>query len=329
MEYQHLTSPKYLTFLLVAIIWGTTWTAIKVSLQGYPPFIGATLRFVIAVMTLALYAHVRRLPLVLPKGTKRWVIITAVLLYVIDYGLIYWSEQYLNAGVTAILFAALPLATALASALAFTSESNRHRTLAGILLGLGGTVIVFVDQVQITHFGAHVALACAAVVVAALAAALNVIIVKRRLMSVAPLSLSLHQMLWGSAGLGIIALARGEWHGIHYSAQATAALLYLSVGGSAAAFVMYYRLLRTMAASALSTISYVTPLVAVLSSWLLLNESLGPRVWVGMAVVFAGIAMVHFDHPAPIARPAKWPGLSREPIQNQRFITCEESLNEP
>jgi drug/metabolite transporter (DMT)-like permease len=59
---------------------------------------------------------------------------------------------------------------------------------------------------------------------------------------------------------------------------------------------MYYALLRTMAASALSTISYITPLVAVFSSWLLLNEAINARVWVGTAAVFAGIAIVQFDY---------------------------------
>ena len=224
----HLSSMKYLTFLLVALIWGTTWTAIKLSLEGYPPFVGATLRFAIAIVMLTVYARVTRAPLALPRGTMRWVIVTSMLLYVIDYGLIYWSGQYLNAGISAILFAALPLATASASTFAFASESMGSRSLVGILFGLGGVIVVFFDQVAVTHFGVHVATASIAVVVAAMAAALNVVIAKRHLMTVAPVPLAMHQMLWGSLGLGIVAAVRGEWHEIHYSLGPTLALLYLA-----------------------------------------------------------------------------------------------------
>jgi drug/metabolite transporter (DMT)-like permease len=335
---RHALSPRHFSFLLVAVLWGTTWTAIKVSLQGYPPFVGATLRFVAAIAILTLYARLMRISLTLPRGTARWVVATSMLLYVIDYGLIYWGEQYLNAGVTAILFAVLPLATALVSSFAFRSETLCYRTLAGIVLGLGGTVLVFFDQLATTHFSVSVAWASIAVVVAALAAALSVVIAKRDLMIVPPVPLAIHQMLWGSLGLGIIAVVRGEWQDIHYSLQSTVALLYLGVCGSAAAFVMYYALLRTMAASALSTISYITPLVAVFCSWLLLNESISARVWVGTAAVFAGIAIVQFDYLTAIARSATRPGAiqarllrtrtGRRPRRINR-INYEELSNEP
>jgi drug/metabolite transporter (DMT)-like permease len=284
--------PKYFTFVLVAIIWGTTWVAIKVSLQGYPPFAGAMLRFMFAIVVLALFARLRRISLALPRNAMRWIIVTAILLYVIDYGLIYWGEQYLNAGVTAILFAALPLATTLASAFLFRSETFRLRQFIGSLLGFSGIAIVFLDQLIVTRFSVKVAPAAIAVVVAAVAAALNIVIAKRHLMTVQPLPLAIHQMMWGSLGLGIVATLNGEWHRFHYSFAATTALLYLGMAGSALAFVMYYSLLRTMSASALSTITYFTPLIAVLSGGLLLNESISLRVGLGVVSIFVGIAMI-------------------------------------
>jgi drug/metabolite transporter (DMT)-like permease len=72
----HLSSMRSLTFLLVALIWGTTWTAIKLSLEGHPPVIGATLRFVFAIPMLGLYARATRLSLVLPRHTMAWVAAT-------------------------------------------------------------------------------------------------------------------------------------------------------------------------------------------------------------------------------------------------------------
>ena len=299
---------RYVAFASVAIIWGTTWVAIKLSLQGYPPVTGATLRFVFAIAMLGLYARVTRLSLVLPRHTIVWVAVTAILVYVISYGLVYWGEQYLNAGVTAILFAVVPLATTLGSAFAFRTERFRYRQLAGIFVGLLGIVAVFLDPLVATGFSVKVTLAAVAIVVAAMAAAFNIVIAKRHLMLVGAVPLTLHQMLWGTLGLGIISAITGEWRNVHYSLGATLAVLYLGLAGSAAAFVMYYSLLRTMRASTLSTISYVTPLVAVFSGWIVLNESIGLRVGSGVAAIFVGLAIIKCDGlMAILRRSSRWP----------------------
>ena len=299
---------KYLTFLLVALIWGTTWTAIKLSLEGYPPLIGATLRFVFGIAMLGLYARVTRLSLVLPRNTIVWVAVTATLVYVVNYGLVYWGEQYLTAGVTAILFAVVPLATMLGSVFALRTETFRCREFVGILFGFLGIVVVFFDPLVATGFNAKATLAAVAIVVAALAAAFNIVIVKRHLMLVGAVALTFHQMLWGTLGLGIISAITGEWRNVHYSLDATLAVLYLGLAGSAAAFVMYYSLLRTMRASALSTISYVTPLVAVFSGWMVLNESISLRVGGGVMAIFVGLATIEFDGLVAILRRSfRWP----------------------
>jgi drug/metabolite transporter (DMT)-like permease len=304
---------RYVAFASVAIIWGTTWVAIKLSLQGYPPLIGAMLRFVFAIAMLGLYSRVTRLSLALPRTTTLWVVVTAILVYVIDYGLVYWGEQYLNAGVTAILFAVVPLATTLGSAFAFRTERFRYRQLAGVFVGLLGIVAVFLDPLVATGFSVKVTLAAVAIVVAAMAAAFNIVIAKRHLMLVGAVPLTLHQMLWGTLGLGIISAITGEWRHVHYSLGATMAVLYLGLAGSAAAFVMYYSLLRTMRASTLSTISYVTPLVAVFSGWIILNESITLRVGSGVVAIFVGLATIECDGlMAILRRSSRWSLAKRQ-----------------
>lgn len=303
----HLASMKYLTFLVVALIWGTTWTAIKLSLEGYPPVIAATLRFVFAVAILGLYARVTRLSLMLPRHTMVWVAATAILVYVVNYGLVYWGEQYLSAGVTAMLFAAVPLATMLGSVFAFRTETFRYRQVVGILFGFLGIVVVFFDPLVATGFGAKSTMAAVAIAVAAVAAALNIVIAKRHLMLVGAVSLTFHQMLWGSLGLGIVSAITGEWRHVHYSPGATLAVLYLGVAGSAA-FVMYYSLLMTMRATTLSTISYVTPLVAAFSGWIVLNESISLRVGCGVVAIFVGLATIECEGlMAVLRRSFRWP----------------------
>jgi drug/metabolite transporter (DMT)-like permease len=292
----------YLAFSLVALIWGTTWVAIKYSLVAFPPFSGAMLRFVIAIAVLALFAKFKRVSLSMPRELLRHVVVTALLLYVVDYGLIYWAEQYLTAGVTAIFFASLPLATALVSTLAYKNEVFSYRKLAGIVVGVIGIVVVFLDQMFATEFTTKVWIACAGVVAAALAAAFNVAIAKRHLMSMSAISLTVHQMRWGALGLAVIATLNGEWPQIQYSATALAAMAYLGIVGSAVAFVLYYVLLRTMHASTLATITYLTPLVAVATGWWFLDESISLRAIVGALIIFAGIAIIQFESLMSFAR---------------------------
>jgi drug/metabolite transporter (DMT)-like permease len=140
-------------------------------------------------------------------------------------------------------------------------------------------------------------------------------------MLVGAVPLTLHQMLWGTLGLGIISAITGEWRHVHYSLGATLAVLYLGLAGSAAAFVMYYSLLRTMRASTLSTISYVTPLVAVFSGWIVLNESISLRVASGVLAIFVGLATIESDGLMAILRRSSrcpLPKLRESKVQTER-----------
>lgn len=96
----------FLVFFFLCVVWGTTWIAIKISLEGLPPFLGASLRFSLALLLLLSYIVWKSISLRLPRRDFLVIASSAFLMYALDYGLIYWGEQYLSAGVTAIF---LPL----------------------------------------------------------------------------------------------------------------------------------------------------------------------------------------------------------------------------
>ncbi|MCB0277261.1 MAG: DMT family transporter, partial [Calditrichaeota bacterium] len=199
------------TLAFLSLVWGTTWIAIKYSLEGIPPFLGATLRFSLALIILAALALWRRTDLRLPPRAFTPVVSSAILLYLLDYGLIYWGEQYLNAGVTAVFFATFPLFTALSSNLIFREERFDRNKIIGVLLGFAGTLVVFMEQVQATRFDARISLASLAIILSALAAALSLVITKKFLSEVNTLSLTLHQMLWGTLSLAVTGFFLGEF----------------------------------------------------------------------------------------------------------------------
>ena len=92
------------SFVILCLIWGTTWLAIKYSLEGLPPFLGAAFRFIIASLALFVFILFKKISLRIDKKDIKYLLITAFLMYVFDYGLIFWGEQYINAGVAAIFF---------------------------------------------------------------------------------------------------------------------------------------------------------------------------------------------------------------------------------
>ena len=143
---------QIITFLFLCFVWGTTWVAIKITLEGFPPFLGAMFRFSIAVVLLFVYAKLNKISLKLNRK-EFWIIsISAFLMYPIDYGLIYWGEQYLSAGVTAIFFATFPLFTGIWVIVFFRDEKFNWKKALGLIIAFIGIFIVFLDQLFLAQF---------------------------------------------------------------------------------------------------------------------------------------------------------------------------------
>ncbi len=282
---------KFLVLAFLSMVWGTTWIAIKYSLEGVPPFLGAMLRFLAAAICLYIYARARGISLRISRNDLKYLILSAIFLYLLDYGLIYWGEQYLYAGVTAIFFATFPLFTGVVSNFFYRNEPFRWITFAALLLGFLGVGIIFYDQLLITEFDGMIIWASAAIIFSALAAAISLVMVKVHLGHLSSVSLTLHQMLWGVLTLGVVGLLRGEVQHIALTPRAIGAVLYLGVFGSALAFVLYYALLKKMSAITLSYIIYITPVVALFAGWLLLDERISLRTVIGALVIFSGIGL--------------------------------------
>ncbi len=285
-----------LGFLLLCFVWGTSWVAIKFSLEGFPPFFGASLRFAAASGLLFMYARWKGIRLSVARVDRRTILVTAFLVYVLDYGLIYWAEQWLNAGVTAIFFSTFPLFTGVFANFLFRSEPFRGRVQAGLVLGFAGVIVIFHHELGQTRFDPLVAAAAGGVLVAAAAGAVSSLIVKRSLSKANPVALSLHQMILGTAALFAISLVLGEWRDVRFVAGSLVAVAYLGVMASAVAFALYYWLLQNLSAITLSLVVFITPVVAVVFDWLLLDKSVSLQTLLGMAVILSGVALSQSHH---------------------------------
>lgn len=275
--------------VLLCLIWGLNWVAIKISLETITPFTSAAVRFLLGTACLLFYVRWKKVSLRLEPLEFRYMFISAFLMYPIDYGLIYWGEQYLSAGVSAIFFSTFALFTAFFSDFVFKSEMFNWRKYAGIFFGLGGVFLIFYDQLVITHFNTMVMLGALAVLLSAVAAALSTVIVKKHLFRVDPVSLSFHQMALGTLFMVILALLLENINPGGFSPRAIVAMLYMSILSSAVAFILYYKLLKQMAATSLSFIIYVIPVIALIGDFFIYGEMLSLRSVIGMGVIFSGI----------------------------------------
>ncbi len=286
---------QILTFIFLCILWGTTWVAIKITLEGFPPFLGAAIRFAVALIFLLLYIGWKRISLKM-SGKDFWIVsLTAFLMYTLDYGLIYWGEQHISAGVTSIFFATFPLFTGIWANFLFRNETFRWHKFLGLVLGFSGIFIVFYDQLIITHFSRLVTLATLSIIIGAAGGAMSVVMIKKYLPHLNPITLSFHQMVQGVFFLLLFGIFLEDPHTIRLSARIVLAVIYLGALGSALGFALYYWLLQTVSAITLSLIIYITPIVAIIVDYFVFGEVLGFRAIAGMLIIFSGIALTEYE----------------------------------
>lgn len=278
-------------FLLLTAIWGTTWAAIRVGLQGVPPFTGVALRFAIAGTLLLALAPALGVRLGrLPHEKALWVA-NGILSFCLSYSVVYWSEQYLPSGLAAVLFATCPLFVAVLAHFLLRRERLAPLAVAGLVLGFAGVAVIFSDDLALLG-GESVRHAALVMLVSPLVSAVATVVIKRWGSDVHPLSLSAVPMLIASLMIGALALLVERHRPVVFDARSVGALLYLAVLGSAVTFTVYYWLLARVAATRVALVSYLIPIVAVAVGAVLFDEPLRPRLLAGSALILAGVAIV-------------------------------------
>jgi len=273
---------------MLCIVWGSTWLAIKIGLQGAPAFLGASLRFVVASATLLVAAALLRSKR--PRGWTEWslVLFVGIVLFTADYGLIYWGENNgVESGLSAVLFATMPLQTALWAQALIASERLTLPKLAGIMLGFGGILLIFRTQIGAAGIGKFFPML--AIVLSATCAAVSTVAIKRWGREIDGVSFNGFAMAAGAVALALMSLAARESWAVPSWPEGILAILYLALVGSVITFVAYLWLLRTTEATVMSFIALITPIVAIYLGVSLGNEALEPLDLVGSAITLIGI----------------------------------------
>jgi drug/metabolite transporter (DMT)-like permease len=278
-------------FLLLVLIWGTTWAGIRIGLRGVPPFTGVALRFALAGALLLALAASLGVRLGRARHEAALWVANGALSFCLSYSIVYWSEQYIPSGLAAVLFATYPLFVAGLAHVLLPGERMGPIAALGILLGFVGVAVIFSDDLGLLG-GQRVRHAALVMLGSPLASAIASVAVKRWGRDVHPLSLAAVPMLIAGVVMGAVALVVERDAPLVLDARSVGALLYLAILGSAVAFTVFYWLLARVPATRVALMTYLIPIVAVAVGAVLFDEPLRPRLLAGSALVLAGVVLV-------------------------------------
>lgn len=288
--------PRWKTLLAFAIIyfvWGSTYLAIRIGVREVPPFLLAGMRFFVAGGVL--YAWMRATGT--PSPTRReWAAVTlpAVLLFAVDYGLVFWAEQRVPSGITAVIMATIPVFMALADILFLRTSRLTLRLAFALMVGIGG-VAVLVSHAKNLGEGAVDSSGAIALLVGAVSWSVASVLSRKLPLPESKVMSSGAQMLAGGILLTLTAAMLGEFRGFHMqtvSVRAWLALAYLIVAGSIVAFTAYVWLIHHESPTKVGTYAYVNPVVAVVIGYFLGGEAIGARTVLGTLLILVSVVVI-------------------------------------
>ena len=280
-----------LAWLTLCVVWSSTWLAIKIGLRDLPPVSFVAIRFLIAIIVL-LAVSMGRTHL-LPRGRKDYAVlaVTGILMFAVNYTLLFWAELHVSSGLAAVLQATIPIFGIMFAHWMLPEEPLRLQKLAGAIIALGGVTVICA---RLLGFNGPLAFwGGVAVVVGGASAAFANVLVKAQSMQLAPAMLAAWQMIFGTVPLLVLAFAvDGNPVRFHWTFSSVFCLLYLAVIGSALTFLLLYWLLPRLTVVQLQSISLITPPGAVMLGWLLGDETFPASSLLGAALVLAGVWMI-------------------------------------
>lgn len=314
--------------LVLYIVWGTTYLAIKVGLDaGLPPALFAGVRQIpAAAIMFGLAAFSRKSLRVNPRDMRTSVIVGLLLIVGGQY-FTFLAEQTVPSGISALIVALLPLWIALAESAFPDMQRPGPLGWLGLAVGFAGLGILIWPHLVGVTAGAGELMGMALQIMGTWLWASGTIYSKRHPASADNMVMTAYEMLIAGVVLLIIGTALGEWPQFQLDAKGLGALLYLIVFGSAIAFTAFTYALTHLPASKVMTYAFVNPAIAVLAGWaagviglLSVPEPITVPTLVGMVVIIGGVALTTL---AP-TRPPR-----RAPVTPQEVALAEEPLVEP
>jgi drug/metabolite transporter (DMT)-like permease len=278
---------QLLGYIALCLIWGSTWLAIRLVVRDVPPFLAAAVRFLVAGALLLGLAFVQKRRW--PANGEQWnaIFILSLTIMAVPYGLLFWAEQHVNSSMTAVLYSAMPLTVALVTP-AMMHRKVPRRAVFAMVIAFGGLLTLFYENPGTNRWAI---IGGVAVLISMALSSWSVVYAKERLRDVDSVVATGLQLLFGSVFLFWATWALEAHRHARWTRTALVAIAFLTIFGSAAAFVIYYWLLKKMQPYQLSTISLIVPLIAVLAG-LLDGERISLTMLAAVIVILGAVGSV-------------------------------------
>lgn len=279
-------------YIGVILIWTTTPLAIKWSGEGPGYLFGVTGRMVIGVLLAMLLLRLMGRRLLWHRKARQTYLAGGLGIYGAML-LVYWGAQFIPSGWVAIVFGLTPLITGLLASWWLDEQAFTLHRLLGILLGLGGLLLVFVEGMTLSVEGI---MGIAAVVASTLVHSVSTVQVKRIAAALPGMTITTGSLLVAVPLFLLTWFASGTGWPVTLEQRAAGSIIYLGIVGSVVGFALYFYVLTHVQATRVSLITLITPVSALLLGALLNNEPVSLQVWLGVAVITTGLAVFQWGH---------------------------------
>lgn len=281
-----------LGYILICLIWGSTWMAIRIGLDSITPILSAGLRFSLASILLYGFMKLKKVRIQTDRTSIILYLILGVFSFVLPFGLVYWGENYIPSWLASVLFPAMPFFVVLFSFTAFPKDKINTDSLIGMLIGFAGIIVIFSKNISM-----ELTFSLWGMIAVLLSGALQggiAVMIKKYGQHLNPLSMNFIPVLMAGVVLTIAGLTMEDLSTVKFDLKALSTITYLAVFGTIVTFTTYYWLLKRMSVVILSLSSFITPIVAVFMGWMFIGEVLTARDLLGSALVLIGILFANF-----------------------------------
>lgn len=280
-------------FSLLCLIWGSTWGMIRLGLESLTPLFSVGLRFALAAILIFAVMKFGNVPIQMDRVSVRLYIIMGFGSFVVPFGLVYWAEQFVPSGLSAVLFAVYPFFVVLFSYLAIPSEVIGFYKIFGIIFAFTGILTIFYDGLFVDV--ASYIWGMSAIVLSGIMQAGIAVTLKKYGQHLHPLSMNFVPVIIAGISLVIFGLLVEDTSKLIFDSKAYISVIYLAAIGTVLTFTSYYWLLKRVSVVLLSLIAFITPLVALIIGWIFFQEKLSFRVLIGSILVLTGVLIANIN----------------------------------
>ena len=281
-----------LLFAISALIWGSTWLAIKFQLGVVDPLVSIFYRFLLAALILFIYLLISKANLKYSLRQHLQMALQGFLLFGINYWLVYLAELHLTSGLVAIVFSTIVFLNIFFGSL-FLKSKIRPLVVTGAIIGFIGISFVFKNEIMIFDLSSQSSIALIIALIGAISASLgNITSAYNQKKKIPVLQTNAFGMLYGSLIMLILAFAMNKPLYFDTSLPYIFSLLYLSIFGSVVAFTCYLTLLGNIGADKAGYTTLVIPIIAIILSSIFEDYQWNIFVLIGVVLISFGNILV-------------------------------------